>query len=45
MIHNTIYDKLVQWNKWDLKLYEFVKKLAYERMRMVWMDNGTLMYH
>ena len=44
MINQKVYDKLMEWNKWDMKLYEFVKRLVYDRMKVVWDGDGKLIF-
>ena len=34
--------KLEEWNKWDLKLYEYVEELVFERMSSFVINNNTL---
>ena len=46
MISKQSLSKLKEWNKWDMKIYQFVKRLTFERMKKVWSQNGgQLLYN
>lgn len=36
MISTNNYDKLSKWNMWDIKLYQYVKQVAYDRIESIW---------
>ena len=40
MLNKKVYNKLIEWNKWDIKLYQFVKTLVYQRMHNIWDSKG-----
>eukprot|EP01084_Bolivina_argentea_P177180 306448_1 len=41
MVSNKEYQRLIEWNKWDIKLYEYVKQKSYERIQTIWSEYGS----
>ena len=42
MISKKNYNRLYKWNKWDMKLYEQVKKIVYDELHSVWKWNAEI---
>eukprot|EP01083_Nonionella_stella_P095687 268696_1 len=46
MINKQARDMLLEWNRWDLKLYQFVKRMVFQRVHKIWTPFDTrLLYN
>eukprot|EP01084_Bolivina_argentea_P171858 297728_1 len=41
MIPEEVFQKIYEMNKWDLKLFDYIKQVAFERERGVWKQFGA----